>query len=545
MKGVDAAARVLKLEGVEYLFSFPYNPLIEAAAKVEIRPIVARSEKTLCNMADGYSRVSNGQRIGVCAVQRSAGIENVFGAVAQAFSDTVPILLMPGGYDRHHLGLPVNFDPLQSYRNVTKWAARINLVDQVPDLMRRAFVLLRTGHAGPVLLVTPEDVGAAELDDEAFSYTPVRGSKSAGDPRDVAEAVRALLSAGCPILHAGHGVLWAEAWDELQELAELVRAPVVTTMAGKSAFPENHPLALGVGAGTMTAAADRFLKRSDLVFGIGCSFSVGPFSMPIPPGKAMVQVTVDGRDVAKDYAIDVAVVGDAKLVLQQVIDEVRQQAGPEGRKGEDRAAREIRAIKETWIREWLPRLTSDEEPINPYRVIWDLMHSVDRERTIVTHDSGNPRDQMLPFYETLIPRGYLGWGKSTQLGTSLGLAMGAKLAAPEKLVVNVMGDLAFGMAGMDVETAVRERIPILTIILNNSCLGGYRHHMPVASERYGANRLSGDYAQVAQGLGAYSERITRPQEVAPAIRRGIRATEGGRPAVLEMVTKEEPVFSKY
>lgn len=542
MKVVDAIARILKSEGVEYLFSYPAHPLIDAAAAVGIRPILARTEKTLINMTDGYSRATNGERIGVCVVQEGPGIENAFGGLAQAFADSIPILLMPGGPDQHRLGIPTNFDPIPSYRHVTKWAARVNFADRVPELIRRAFTQLRTGQPGPVLLELPRDVAGAEIGESAIAYKPARGYRSAGDPRDVAEAVRLLLGAQSPIFHVGHGVLWARAWEELRELAELVQAPVMTTMAAKGAFPEDHPLSAGTGGLTISGTAAHFLKKSDLVFGIGCSFSKGNFSTPIPPGKTMIQITVDERDVDKGYPIDLAIIGDAKLVLRQVIDEVKRQLGPSGRRNGSAVVDEIRSAREAFLREWQPRLTSDEVPINPYRVVWDLTHTVDRINTIVTHDSGNPRDQMLTFFEAITPRGYIGWGKSTQLGTGLGIAMGAKLAHPNKLVVNVMGDLAFGTAGMEVETAVRERIPIMTIILNNSCMGGYGHHMPTASERYGSNRLSGNYAQVAAGLGAYSERVERPDEVVPAIHRGIEATRGGRPAVLEMITKEEPVY---
>ena len=227
-------------------------------------------------------------------------------------------------------------------------------------------------------------------------------------------------------------------------------------------------------------------------------------------------------------------------MLRQLIDEVRRQT--ERSTGDRGVAAEIRAAREADHREWLPRLSSDETPINPYRVVSELNRTLDRRNAIVTHDSGNPRDQMLTFFEALTPRGYIGWGKSTQLGTGYGIALGAKLAHPEKLVVNVMGDLAFGTAGMEVETAVRERIPIMTVLLNNSCMGGYGHHMPTASERYGSNRLSGHYAEVAGGLGAHAERIERPEDVAAAIQRGAAATREGRPVVLEMITKEEPIY---
>jgi acetolactate synthase-1/2/3 large subunit len=255
----------------------------------------------------------------------------------------------------------------------------------------------------------------------------------------------------------------------------------------------------------------------------------------------MMQITSGERDVNKDYPIELAIIGDAKLVLRQLLAELGAMGVKPVSSG---VAAENKAIRDKFFAAWMPRLTSDETPINPYRVIWDVANTVDRANTIATHDAGNPRDQMLTFYEALTPRGYLGWGKSTQLGTSLGLSMGAKLAAPDRLVVHVLGDLAFGLAGMEVETACRERIPILTIILNNSCMAGYGHHMPVASARYRSNLLSGSYAAVAAGLGAYSERVDRPGEVVPAIRRGIAMTQQGRPAVLEMITKEELFFPR-
>jgi acetolactate synthase-1/2/3 large subunit len=205
-------------------------------------------------------------------------------------------------------------------------------------------------------------------------------------------------------------------------------------------------------------------------------------------------------------------------------------------------AAEIQQLKEATRREWLPRLASDESPINPYRVIAELNAVLDKTNSVVTHDSGNPRDQTLTNYEATSPRGYIGWGKSTQLGTGLGIALGAKLAHPNKTVVNVMGDLAFGTVGMEVETAVRERLPIMTVILNNSVMGGYGHHMPTASDQFRSNQLSGNYAKVAEGLGAHAERIERADEVRGALERGIAATRDGRPAVLEMITKEDPVY---
>lgn len=540
MKGSSAIVNVLKREGVEYLFCFPANVLIDAAATVNIRPILARTERIAVAIADGYTRVSHGQRIGVCAVQRGPGIENAFSAVAQAYADSVPILLLPGQEERHRLDVPPNFETLQNYRGITKWVAQMNFADRVPEMMRRAFTLLKSGKPGPVVLEVPGDVSSEEFDDADFRYKPVKAVRSAGDPQDVKEAVKALLAAKVPVIHVGQGIMYACASNELREFAELVQAPVMTTMAGKSAFPENHPLSIGMSGLTGTKMVGHFLNKADLVFGIGCSFSRSIFATNIPDGKVMIQAVVDESDINKEYPIDHAIIGDAKLVLKQLIDEVKRQGPIESKD----VAQEIKSVKDPWLAEWMPKLTSDEVPINPYRVIWDLMHTVDRTQTIVTHDSGNPRDQMCPFYEAIIPRGYIGWGKSTQLGYSLGLAMGAKLVAPEKLVVNVMGDAAFGMSGMDFETAVRSEIPILTIILNNSALGGYEKHMPVATERYGTKFLSGDYAKIAEGLGGYSEKIEKPEDIIPAIQRAKKVVDSGRPALLEMITREDTDFSK-
>jgi thiamine pyrophosphate-dependent acetolactate synthase large subunit-like protein len=307
-------------------------------------------------------------------------------------------------------------------------------------------------------------------------------------------------------------------------------------MAAKSVFPEDHPLSIGSGGHTVSKTGAQFLVQADLVFGIGCSFAKGGFSTPIPGKKRLIQLTHDAEGIDREYQVEQAVIGDAKLVLRQLIDAIGRQNG--NRKSSD-VVEEIRSAREAERQQWQPRLTSSNTPISPYRVLSELMQALDRRRAIVTHDSGNPRDQMLTTYEALIPRGYIGWGKSTQLGTGLGVALGAKLAFPDYTVVNVMGDLAFGTAGMEVETGVRERLPIITVILNNGRMGGYDHHMPTASERYGANLLTGNYAAVAAGLGAHSERVEDPARVGEAIRKAIEATKNGQPAVLEMLTAQE------
>jgi acetolactate synthase-1/2/3 large subunit len=274
---------------------------------------------------------------------------------------------------------------------------------------------------------------------------------------------------------------------------------------------------------------------------VGCSFTRIHYGADLFDKKVLAQCTNDETDINKDYSPDHAVIGDAKLVLAQLIEEVKGRLGSRTRREEPSFTDEIKSVKKKWLSQWMPKLKSDEVPINPYRVIWDLHNTIDRARSIVTHDSGSPRDQTIPFYESVTPRGFIAWGKSTQLGYSLGLAMGAKMAAPDKLAVNIIGDYGFGMVGMDMETAVRERIPILTVILNNASMGIYRPtHFPTANELYGTKYTKGDYAKVAEALGSHTERVEDPAQVVPAIQRSMAAVESGLPAVLEVITSEEP-----
>ena len=545
MKGVSAVAKILKMEGAEHLFCFPVNPLIDAAAELDIRPIMPCTERTVVGMADGYARVNNGKKIGICAVQQGPGAENAFGGVAQAYSDSTPILVFPGAPPESQLGTPPHFDAFLNYQRITKWSARINRADRIPDFLRRAFTYLRVGRPGPVLLDLPADVAPAEFGSESVTYAPVKGTRGMADPRAVKAAANALIRAKRPLLHAGIGALYAEAWDELQEIAEILQAPVMTTLPGKSVFPEDHPLSIGCGglAGPRTVA--HFLAEADLIFGVGSSLSSWIFAAPVPKGKIAIQLAVDERDLNKDYPAEFLLLGDAKLVLSQMIEEITRELGKGGRKGDTGAAKEIKSIKTKWLDEWMHRLTSEETPINPYRVIWDLQHVLENEEYIVTHDAGSPRDQMAPFWTAKKPNSYIGWGKSTHLGYSLPLALGAKVAKPEKIVVNVMGDAAFGMSGTELATASRNRIATLTIVLNNSCLGGYDKHIPVASRRFGTRFLQGEYSKAAEALGTYGERVDSPKEVVPAIRRAVKVTQEGRPALLEMITKEEIPLSRY
>ena len=544
MQGAAAIAEILKREGTEFLACFPAQPLIEACAVAGIKPILCRQERMGMAIADGFSRTTNGKRLGVFAMQQGPGTENAFPGAAQAFSDNVPLLLLPGGEPVDRSFIPPGFSAVTNYEHVTKWQAQIGSVNRVPELMRRAFYQLRTGATGPVLLEVARNVWTEELEGD-LDYTPVAGNRSGPDRQDVIAAAQVLLQAKSPVIHAGQGVMYAEATDELAELAELLQAPVMTTMTGKSAFPENHPLSLGASAVSTTKPIAVFLDRADVVLGVGCSFTRSSYARTIPRGKVIIHSTSNPADVNKDYAADHALVGDAKLVLQALIDEIKGRGSGSGSRDGGETAAQVQAVKREWLDEWMPQLTSDEVPINPYRVIWDTLHTVDRPNTIATHDAGSPRDQMVPFWESVSPRTYMGWGKSTQLGYGLGITMGAKLAEPDKLCLNVMGDAAIGMVGMDIETAARNKIGVLTIVLNNGAMAIERATMPTAIEKYGSVYQGGNYRDVATALGAWGVRVERPAEFVPALKQAIEVTKTGQPAMVECLTKEGFDFSRY
>ena len=535
-----AIAEILKREGVEVIFGYPVNHVLEAAAVAGIRPVIVRQERVGLHMADAMARVSSGAKIGVFAMQHGPGAENSFGGVAQAYSESIPMLVMPMGYARRLAQIDPNFNSVTSMRPVTKSGEAIWSAAEIPNIFRRAFSHLRNGRGGPALVEIPVDVFAEEFPG-ALDYAPASAARYGPDIADVRRAAKALVEAKSPLIYAGQGIHWARAWPPLRRLAELLVAPVCTSLAGKSAFPEDHPLSLGSGGLAFPPMIPHFLEKADWIFGAGCSFTETSFGIAMPKGKRFIHATLDPNHLNKDVRAEIGLIGDAFLTLDAVCGEV------EGLIKTPRASQvpdEIAAIRKRWLEEWRPKLTSQEAPLSPYRVLWDLQHTVDVANTIITHDAGSPRDQLAPFWVTKQPLTYLGWGKTTQLGYGLGLAMGAKLAAPEKLCINVWGDAAIGFTGMDFETAVRERIPILSILLNNFSMAMELPIMPVSTEKYRSTDISGDYAAMARAFGGYGERVTQHSEIVPGIRRGIEQTKKGVPALLEFITSKELTVSK-
>jgi len=357
----------------------------------------------------------------------------------------------------------------------------------------------------------------------------------------VERAVRALKAAEDPLLFAGAGVFSADACGELRAFAELAGVPVLTTLKAKSAFPEDHELSLGVRG----EPAERFLAKADLVFTVGVGLTPSGFMHSIPDAahKRIIQCTVDESDLNCDYAVDHAVMGDAKLVLGQLTAELERQGAPRRRAG---LVEEIAEAKKALMDKYGPFMESGERPVNPYRVYAEMMGVLDPLNSSVTHESGNTRDQLSTVYVSRVPHGFLGWGNVSTLGYGLGAAMGAKLAMPGRQVVSVTGDAGVGYQMGNWETLVRYGLGVTTVHINNDGFGGYgvgfwgKGHSPYTCDLTPSSVQSS--AGVAEALGMGAERVDDPDEVGPALRRALEANASCKPYLVEVVCCKHPVY---
>jgi acetolactate synthase-1/2/3 large subunit len=541
MKGAQTVAAILKQQGMKHIIGFPSSGLFDAAAELDIPPVIARTPRVAVNIAEGHARTTVTDDLTVVTVQYGPGAEAAFAGVAQAWNDRAPVLFLPTGYPRGSEAVAPNFEARRNFAHITKWCESVARAEDLPQLLQSAISRVRNGPPAPVLLELPVDLLEQECGPDAPSRSLIRRARPQADIAEIDEIAEALLEARNPLILAGQGVLNAHATRELTEFAELTHIPVMTTPNAKSAISERHPLSLGTAGRARSASIDRFIERADVILALGSSLTRSYYIRPVPPNKRVFQVSIDPDDLGKDYPVALGVVGDCRSVLRQLVAHVRKDelawAGRDAISAE--LTREIASCRRKFMDDWMPLLNAGGSPISPYRVVWEIMEVLDRDNVIVTHDAGNPRDQFSPFYDVTEPHGYLGWGKTTQLGSSLGFAMGAKLARPDATVAAVMGESAFGMVGIDFETAVRCKLPVLAIVLRNHVLGGYAASMPLATRKYQANRVSGEYAPIARALGGHGECVFDPEGLREALQRCVATVREGRAALLEVVTHEE------
>jgi acetolactate synthase-1/2/3 large subunit len=539
-------ARILKQEGVDWVSTFPVCRVNNALGREGVPMLMMRDDRYAVAVADAFSRITAGKRIGVCTFQggvNAAGMQYAYAGLAQAYEDGSPVLCITDGVPIGSSGNS-QFDVASSMKTVSKWFGYLDKPERVPEFMRRAFTMLRSGRPGPVILAVPNATGT--YDDTADPYVPVKGWKSAPDPADVRAAVTLLLQAQNPLIYAGEGVIYADAANDLKALAELVNTPVITTLKAKGTFPENHPLFVGV-RGDQVA---HYLTKSDLILAVGSSLSPGRFSHGIPEAvkKTIIHCNVDELHINKMYPTAQAVIGDARLTLQALLQEVSERTSGAGRPAGNVAA-EIKAARDAGLAKYREVMASNEKPINPYRVYGDLMQVLDPHNSFVTHESGNTRDQLSTVYDTLMPRGFLGWGNVSTLGFSLAAAIAAKKAFPARASVAVTGEAGLGYMLGNLEVLLREKLGVTVVHISNGGFAGYGPgfwgpgHDPFTHAVLGPNEV--DMAKVLGALGLHTERVSEPSAVKPALQRALAANESSRPAYIECLCCQYPVYGQW
>ena len=545
INAANGLARILKAEGTEWVSTFPVCCVNNALGQEGMPMIMMRDERYAVAIADAYSRITGGSKIGVCTVMgglNPAGLQMAYGALAQAYEDSSPVLCITDGVPVGQGG--GRFDMTAGLRSVTKWIGHIDVPHRVPEIMRRAYTQLRTGRPGPVLVTLPRQAGVYDVAERP--YTPVKGWRTAPDPADIRAAIEALLAAKRPLIYVGEGIYYAGATEELRRFAELAQAPVLSTLKAGSAFPDNHPLSVGMRG----ELATHFLERCDLVFAIGTSLAGGHFRHTIPDAgaKTIVQCTVDPLDINNRYTTDVAVVGDCRFALEGLTEELIERTGG-GRPENPDLMAELGSAREAMMAKYRPALESTDRPINPYRVYAGLMKALDRTKAFVTHDSGNTRDQLSTIYEALIPRGFMGWGNVSTLGFGLAAAIGAKLAHPEWQCINVTGDAGVGYMLGNMEALVRHKLGVTTVHINNGGFAGYGPgfwgdgHDPYTCELCGHSVA--DISRAVEAMGYYAEDVREPSQIVPALHRALAANAHDQPAYIEVICSQYPVYGAW
>jgi acetolactate synthase I/II/III large subunit len=546
MRGAEIVASALKTEGVEFVAGVTGGStmhMYDAIHAAGIPILVCRHERGAADIADGYARASG--KPGVVLVEMGPGAINAMAGIANSYPDSVPVILLMGGVAHNLVGRTAyqENELMDIFRTVTKWEMTVPMASRLPEAMRRAFSLTTAPRPRPVAIEVPSNVAAAACDD-AVKYEPLRQKRFRfrADPADINRAVDVLLKAEKPLILAGAGVIRSNAHSELIALAERLGIPVATSLAGKSAFPDNHPLALGLGAlhkaRYNTKPALWCSEQADVVLAIGAAFrqqATVSFA-PVPPAKKIIQVDIDPSEFNKSYMTDVAVLGDAKLVLQDISDAIGSKAKSFWG-GAEALKKEIATRKKADREAWMVNLGSDAVPINPHRVVWELMQVMDHKKSLVVHDSGSPRGLICYHWECIVPNSFVAFGNQSCMGWSVGAGIGAKLGAPDKDVVVFLGDGSFGMSGMEINTAVRNNIKATFVVINNGGFDLTRGQAKKVLKKESPDipwmALNGDIAKVCEGLGAYSQSVTKPQDLRGAFERAFAAKE---PAVVEVHT---------
>ncbi|GGN88437.1 thiamine pyrophosphate-binding protein [Haloarcula pellucida] len=557
LNGSEIIAEYLEREGVEYIVGIPGHGstlLIDAFNDASVDVVQPRHEQGATHLADGYARASGDPLVVFTSI--GPGATNTVTGVATAFVDSIPMVVLTGGPQTHEYGQgilqeierkhPGDFPSVME--PITKETFQVHAVEHLPRTLRRAFQEAVTGRPAPVHIEIPMDVQAAEADVDIPDPAQSRAQyRPAGDPRAVSEAAELLVNAERPVVVPGGGAMLAEAWDEVQALAEYVQAPVSPTFQGKGIVPEDHDLFVGYAGAWGTTAGNELCSSADVILALGVRFSdlhTSSFdpgvSFEIPPTK-LIHVDVDTHEIGKNYPVEVGVQGDAKVVARQIRDEIEERIDPVGT-AENEYYEEVQRRWAEWADRIEDRHTEDSVPLSMARVLGALRNVLERD-AIVTSGAGHPQDITNPEFPVYEPRSNISAGGFSTMGFSLPASMGAKLAAPDRQVVSIQGDGSFLHCNQELIAAVQEDIDVNVLVLNNHAWLSIRNLQVTQSgwDRVLATEFdeAHDYDAVgmAESMGVeYADRVFEPDDLEPSLS-GMVEHDG--PALVEAVVQRE------
>jgi len=546
MTAMDAAVHILVDEETKVIFGIPgagILPFYQSLQKSgKIRHYIARHEEGAIHAADGYARAIG--TVGVCAATSGPGASNFVTGLYTAQVDSIPIIAITGQNVKSQLGKEAfqAVDIAEVAKPVTKKSYCVKESAQVPWVFREAFRIAREGRPGPVLIDLPLDVQRGEIEYEPTLDSRLEFLKPSPNSKKIRKAIDMLREAKNPVLLLGGGVIIAEAAGEFLDLAEYFQIPVVTTHMGKGGFPCNHPLYAGqVGIQCNTRLANKNYLESDVVLGIGCRFNdrhTGTLDV-YARGRKFIHVDIDPMQIGKIIAPELGIVSDAKLALQEMLRAARETI-PAQKPGE--RAKRIPELREELARE----LDFDEIPIKPQRVFKEINGFFDDETVFVTCIGLN-QIWSGQFQEIAKPRHYLDCGGAGPLGWDLPAAIGAKVARPDKQVVQIVGDYGFEFCSEELAMACMYKIPVLIVIVNNGYLSlirqaekyAYNMNYEVSIWYEGDNKMI-DIVKFAEAFGARGERVEDPRQIKPAIERALRWMEQNqKPAILDIIVERD------
>ena len=545
--GSQILLECLRLEGVDTIFGYPggtviniYDDLMDSP----IKHILTRHEQAAVHAADGYARASG--KVGVAIATSGPGATNTITGIATAYMDSIPMVIITGQVPTPLIGNDAfqEADVIGITRPITKHNYLVKNVNDLARIIKQAFYIARTGRPGPVLVDLPKDVQVATAEFEYPETVELRGYKPtySGNVRQIENAAKMIMAARKPVLYVGGGVTLSNTSQELMQLAELIQAPVTTTLMAMASFPKKHPLSLGMLGMHGTYYANMAVTNSDLLISVGARFDdrvTGKIATFAPHAK-IIHIDIDPTSIKKNVRVDLPIVGDLKDVLKKLVSKLgeRKEEIPALVEATEGWRQEING----WKTQHPMSYKASKTIIKPQFVI-EKLRELTRDDAIITTEVGQHQMWTAQFFDFSQPRTFLSSGGLGTMGYGLPSALGAQAAFRERQVIDISGDGSFQMNSQELATLVQYRLPVKIVILNNNFLGMVRQWQHLFfHNRYSQTcmELPIDFVKLAEAYGATGLQATKPDEVEDVIR---KALDTPGPVIMEFkISREENVM---